>query len=220
MRCVHAQAPYLPVGPAVSLESPGGLEGGGFLCHKGETGTPFSATGSAAATTAAAAGAGLGGSVRAPATGSGGSSAGVSFAWPRPEGSGGVGGRSQYVLKPLHVRLTVSHAAEQQELEARLEVLRESQGIEISRSHLEALLAISNEAAQRRQRCEQLLLRQAHTVMLGTEGLEGKTQREFIGLYSRQLQAEAGVRGVAPLTQKEQQRLLTLHDVVGVRHVS
>ena len=113
----------------------------------------------------------------------------------------------------------LSHATAQQELVARLEVLRESQGIEIGRSQLEALLAISNEAAQRRQRCEQLLLRHAHTVMLGSEGLEGKTQREFIGLYSRQLQSEAGVRGVSPLTQKEQQRLMVLHDVVGVRHV-
>lgn len=103
---------------------------------------------------------------------------------------------------------------------ARLEVLRESQGIEIGRSQLEALLAISNEAAQRRQRCEQLLLRKAHTVMLGVEGLEGKTQREFIGLYSRQLQAEAGIRGVTPLNEEEQQRLQVLHDVVGVRHVS
>lgn len=131
-----------------------------------------------------------------------------------------MSGRSQYVLKPLHLRLTLSHTSAQQELVARLEVLRESQGIEIGRSQLEALLAISNEAAQRRQRCEQLLLRQAHTVMLGTEGLEGTTQREFIGLYSRQLQTEAGIRGVAPLSHKEKQRLVILHDVVGVRHVS
>lgn len=143
-----------------------------------------------------------------------------SDALPLPWLSRRSNNRSEYLLKPLHLRLTLSHAAARQELMARLEVLRESEGIEIGRSQLEALLAISNEASQRRQRCEQLLLRKAHTVMLGAEGLEGHTQREFIGLYSRLLQAEAGVRGIVPLNPKEKERLTVLHDVVGVRHVS
>lgn len=154
---------------------------------------------------------------------------------PAAAGGGGAGGptaagaaasrgngKCRYILKPLHVRLTIAHQAAQQELVARLEVLRESHGVSIGKAQLSALLQLMHEASARTKRCERLLLREARSVCLSPEALEGdgETQKEFVSLYSRKLQAEAGVRGVQPLTDKEEKRLSILHDVVGVRHVS
>lgn len=118
------------------------------------------------------------------------------------------------------MRLLISHSAILGELSARLEVKKESQGVEISRSQLKALLDLSHEAAQRRRRCEQLLLRNACAVRLDAEGLRGVTEKEFIGLYSRQIQASSKVKGVVSLNPEEEARLQILYDTVGVRHVS
>ncbi|PFH31994.1 hypothetical protein BESB_019350 [Besnoitia besnoiti] len=126
----------------------------------------------------------------------------------------------RYVLKPLHMRLLISHSTALGELSARLEVKKESQGIEIGRTQLKALLDISHEAAQRRRRCESLLLRSVHAVRLDAEGLKGITEKEFIGLYTREIQASANIRGVLPLNAEERERLQILYDVVGVRHLA
>ncbi|CBZ51235.1 hypothetical protein NCLIV_043020 [Neospora caninum Liverpool] len=125
-----------------------------------------------------------------------------------------------YVLKPLHMRLLISHSTTLGELCARLEVKKESQGIEIGRTQLKAVLDISHEAAQRRRRCESLLLRNVNAVRLDAEGLKGVTEKEFIGLYTREIQASANLRGVLPLSKEEKRRLQTLYDVVGVRHLA
>ncbi|OEH74375.1 vacuolar protein sorting-associated protein 13c isoform related protein [Cyclospora cayetanensis] len=131
-------------------------------------------------------------------------------------------GRCRYILKPLHVRLTLAHASAEQTFSARLEVLRESHGIAIGKAQLSAFLQLMHEAEARRKRCERVLLREACTVCLVPEALEGggQTQGEFVALYGRQLQTEAGIIGVEPLTDEEEKRLRVLYDVVGVRHVS
>nr|PIM01506.1 amine-terminal region of chorein, A TM vesicle-mediated sorter [Toxoplasma gondii COUG] len=125
-----------------------------------------------------------------------------------------------YVLKPLHMRLLISHSTTLRELCARLEVKKESQGIEIGRTQLKALLDMSHEATQRRRRCESLLLRNVDAVRLDAEGLKGLTEKEFIGLYTREIQASANIRGALPLSEDEKLRLQTLYDVVGVRHLA
>ncbi|KEP60384.1 UNVERIFIED_CONTAM: hypothetical protein HHA_291180 [Hammondia hammondi] len=136
----------------------------------------------------------------------------VFFAAPIPE--------QNYVLKPLHMRLLISHSTTLRELCARLEVKKESQGIEIGRTQLKALLDMSHEATQRRRRCESLLLRNVNAVRLDAEGLKGLTEKEFIGLYTREIQASANIRGALPLSEEEKLRLQTLYDVVGVRHLA
>lgn len=157
-----------------------------------------------------------------PSAASAAAAAGIAAERGQGRGGGGGTGRCRYLLKPLHIRLTIAHAAAKQEFVARLEVLRESHGIAIEKAQLSALLQLLHEAASRRRRCERLLLREAYTVNLTPEALEGEgqTQREFVALYGRQLQAEAGVKGIEPLNEREARRLRILYDVVGVRHVS
>lgn len=145
-----------------------------------------------------------------------------------PGAAGGKGysrirrGRSRYILKPLHLRLSIAHTAARQEFSARLEVLQGSHGAAIGKAQLAVLLQLVHEAGERRRRCERLLLREAHTVALSPEALEsnGETQKEFNALYGRQLQTEEGIKGVQPLTEAEERRLQVLYDVVGVRHVN
>ncbi|CEL96788.1 unnamed protein product [Vitrella brassicaformis CCMP3155] len=125
-----------------------------------------------------------------------------------------------YLLKPLHLRLRVHHDPKDKELQARLEIGKEAQGIAISRDQFITILDVAQDASIQKSKERRLLLRDAPTVRLDPDGIRTETRDEFVSLYTKHINYELSLAGSVALSEGEKRRLQTLHNVVGVRHLA